>query len=95
VPLEGRWTSTCEKAFRGLQEDILTLMTTAHPDPSKRVCVFTDASDTFYSGMINQVPEHHLDLPVGVHLWKIQRLTGTLDHHCEESFRCHRDSDKA
>jgi RNase H-like domain found in reverse transcriptase len=54
----------CEKAFRSLQEDILTLMTTAHPDPSKRVCVFTDASDAFYSGIITQVPEHHLDLPV-------------------------------
>jgi RNase H-like domain found in reverse transcriptase len=55
---------TCEKAFRQVQEYILTLMTTAHPDPTKRVCVFTDASDAFYSGMITQVPEHHLDLPV-------------------------------
>jgi hypothetical protein len=64
VSLEGRWTLTCEKAFRSLQEDILTLMTTAYPDPSKRVCVFTDASDALYSGMITQVPEHHLDLPV-------------------------------
>jgi RNase H-like domain found in reverse transcriptase len=63
VSLEGRWT-TCEKAFRQLQEDILTLMTTAHPDPKQRICVFTDASDAFYSGMINQVPEHHLDLLV-------------------------------
>jgi hypothetical protein len=64
VSLEGKWTKTCEKAFRQLQEDILTLMTTAHPDPKQRVCVFTDASDAFYSGMITQVPEHHLDLPV-------------------------------
>jgi hypothetical protein len=39
-------------------------MTTAHPDPKQRVCVFTDASDSFYSGIITQVPEHHLDLPV-------------------------------
>jgi RNase H-like domain found in reverse transcriptase len=39
-------------------------MTTAHPDPPKRVCVFTDASDAFHSGMITQVPENHLDLPV-------------------------------
>jgi hypothetical protein len=64
VSLEGRCSQTCEKAFRTLQEDILTLMTTAHPDPAKRVCVFTDASDAFYSGMITQVPEHHLDLAV-------------------------------
>jgi hypothetical protein len=64
VSLEGRWTKTCEKAIHQLQEDILTLMTTAHPDPKQRICVFTVASDAFYSGMITQVPEHHLDLPV-------------------------------
>jgi RNase H-like domain found in reverse transcriptase len=33
VSLEGRWSQTCEKAFRSLQEDILTLMTTAHQVP--------------------------------------------------------------
>jgi RNase H-like domain found in reverse transcriptase len=64
VSLEGRWSTTCAKAVRSLQEDLLTLMTTAHPDPSKRVCVFTDDSDAFYSGMITQIPEHHLDLPI-------------------------------
>jgi RNase H-like domain found in reverse transcriptase/Reverse transcriptase (RNA-dependent DNA polymerase) len=64
VSLERRWSTMCVKAFRSLQEDILALMTTAHPDPSKHVCVFTDASDAFYSGMITQVTEHHLDLLV-------------------------------
>jgi RNase H-like domain found in reverse transcriptase len=64
MSLEGRWTKTCAKDFRQLQEGILTLMTTAYPDPKQRICVFTDASDAFYSGMITQVPEHHLDLPV-------------------------------
>jgi hypothetical protein len=64
VSLEGKWTKTCEKAFQLLQEDILTLMTTAHLDPKQRVRVFTDASDAFCSGMITQVPERHLDLPV-------------------------------
>jgi hypothetical protein len=64
VSLEGRWTKMCEKAFRQLPDDILILMTTAHPDPKQRICVFTDASDEFYSGMITQVPEYHLDLPV-------------------------------
>jgi RNase H-like domain found in reverse transcriptase len=39
-------------------------MTTAHPDPKQRVCLFTDASVALYSGIITQVPEHHLDLPV-------------------------------
>jgi hypothetical protein len=39
-------------------------MTTARPDPKQRVCVFTDASDAFYSGIITRVPEHYLDVPV-------------------------------
>jgi RNase H-like domain found in reverse transcriptase/Integrase zinc binding domain len=81
VSLDGRWTTECEKAFRNLQEVILTLMTTAHPGPSKRVCVFTDTSDAFYSGMITQVPEHHLDLPV--HDQQLQPLAFTSGR-----FRC-------
>jgi hypothetical protein len=39
-------------------------MTTAHPDTKQRVCVFTDASDVLYSGIITQLPKHHLGLPV-------------------------------
>jgi RNase H-like domain found in reverse transcriptase/Integrase zinc binding domain len=39
-------------------------MTTTHPEPAKHVCIYTDASDNFYSGMIAQIPEHHLDLAV-------------------------------
>jgi hypothetical protein len=39
-------------------------MTTANPDLKQRLYVFTDASDSFYSGMITQVLEHHLDLPI-------------------------------
>jgi hypothetical protein len=42
VSLEGRWTTTCEKAFRQRQDDILTLMTTAHPARSSAfVCSLT------------------------------------------------------
>jgi RNase H-like domain found in reverse transcriptase len=63
VSLERKWTKTCQKAFRQLQEDILTLMPTARPNPAQRA-VFTDATDAFYSGMITQISEHHLDPPV-------------------------------
>jgi RNase H-like domain found in reverse transcriptase len=62
--LDRRWTTECEKAFRSLQEDIVTLMTTAHPDPKQRIYVFTEASDAFFSGMVTQVPENQLDLAV-------------------------------
>jgi RNase H-like domain found in reverse transcriptase len=53
-------------------------MTTAHPDPRQRICVFTDASDAFYSGMITQAPEHHLYLPV--HDQQRQPLAFTSDN---------------
>jgi hypothetical protein len=55
VFLKGRWSQTCEKAFRQVQ-DILALMTTTHPDPKLRIFVFADASDASYSSMITQVP---------------------------------------
>jgi RNase H-like domain found in reverse transcriptase len=83
VSLDSRWTTECEK---NLQEDILTLMTTAHPDPKKRVCVFTDASDAFYSGMITQVPKHHLYL--SVHDKQHQPLAFTSGRFKSSQERC-------
>jgi hypothetical protein len=35
-----------------------------NPDPKQCVCVLTDASNALYSGIITEVPVHHLDLPV-------------------------------
>jgi hypothetical protein len=37
-------------------------MTLAFPDPDKRICVLTDASDRFYSGLVTQIDEEQLDL---------------------------------
>jgi RNase H-like domain found in reverse transcriptase len=41
-------------------------MTLAFPDPDKRICVLTDASDRFYAGLVTQIDEEHLDLPMEV-----------------------------
>jgi hypothetical protein len=103
VFLDGRWSQTCVKAFRQVQEDIIAPMTTAHPDPKQRICAFTDASDAFYSGMITQVPEHHIDLTVqdqkhqtlSVHLRPFSGVSRTLDNTREGSICCHRDGDSA
>jgi hypothetical protein len=38
-------------------------MTLAFPDPDKRICVLTDASDRFYAGLVTQI-EEQLDLPM-------------------------------
>jgi hypothetical protein len=37
-------------------------MTLAFPDPDKRICVLTNASDCFYAGFVTQIDEEQLDL---------------------------------
>jgi hypothetical protein len=39
-------------------------MTLAFSDPDKRICILTDASDRFYAGLVTQIDEKHLDLPM-------------------------------
>jgi RNase H-like domain found in reverse transcriptase len=39
-------------------------MTLAFPDPDKRICVLTDASDRFYAGLVTQIDEEQLELPM-------------------------------
>jgi RNase H-like domain found in reverse transcriptase len=39
-------------------------MTLAYPDPDKRICVLTDASDRFYAGLVIQIDEEQPDLPM-------------------------------
>jgi hypothetical protein len=37
-------------------------MTLEFPDPDKRICVLTDASDRFYASLVTQINEEQLDL---------------------------------
>jgi hypothetical protein len=39
-------------------------MTLAFPNPDKRICVLTNASDRFYAGLVTQIDEEQLDLPM-------------------------------
>jgi hypothetical protein len=39
-------------------------MTFAFADLDKRICVLTDASDRFYAGLVTQIDEEQLDLPM-------------------------------
>jgi hypothetical protein len=36
----------------------------AFPDPDKRICVLMDPSDRFYAGLVTQIHEEQLDLPM-------------------------------
>jgi RNase H-like domain found in reverse transcriptase len=46
-----------EAALKDLQVAIMESMTLAFPDPDKRICVLTDASDLFYAGLVTQIDE--------------------------------------
>jgi hypothetical protein len=64
VSLLHLWGPEEQAAFKGLQAAIMDSMTLAFPDPDKRICVLTDASDRFYAGFVTQIHEEQLDLPM-------------------------------
>jgi RNase H-like domain found in reverse transcriptase len=64
VALTPIWTATHQKCFDDMQKQLENLTTVAHPDPEKIMCVFTDASDKRYGGMVTQIPIAALELPV-------------------------------
>jgi RNase H-like domain found in reverse transcriptase len=53
-----------QSAFKDLQAAIMESLTLAFPDPDKRICVLTDASDRSYAGMVTQIDEEQLNLPM-------------------------------
>jgi hypothetical protein len=64
VSLLHLWGPEEQAAFKDLQAAIMDSMTLAFPDPDKRICVLTDASDRFYAGLVTQIDEVQLDLPM-------------------------------
>jgi hypothetical protein len=62
VSLLHHWGPEEQAAFKDLQADIMESMTLAFPDPDKRICVLTNASDRFYAGLVTQIHENQLDL---------------------------------
>jgi RNase H-like domain found in reverse transcriptase len=70
VSLLHLWGPEEHADFKYLQAAIMDAMTLAFPDPDKRKSVLTDASDRFNAGLVTQIDEEQLDLPM-----KLQ------DHH--------------
>jgi predicted DNA-binding transcriptional regulator YafY len=55
VSLLHLWGPEEQAAFKDLQAAIMDSMTLAFPDPDKRICVLTDASECFYAGLVTQI----------------------------------------
>lgn len=58
-----RWDQTERQAFRSCVEALARRVTLAHRDAKKRLCVYTDASDSFWSGIMTPVPPEDTTLP--------------------------------
>jgi hypothetical protein len=64
VSLLHLWRPEEQAAFKDIQGAIMESMTLAFLDPDKRICVLTDAYDRFYAGLVTQIHEEQLDLPM-------------------------------
>jgi chloramphenicol 3-O-phosphotransferase len=64
VSLLHLWGPDEQAAYKHLRAAITESITLAFPDPDKRICVLTDASDRFCAGLVTQIDEEQLDLPM-------------------------------
>jgi Reverse transcriptase (RNA-dependent DNA polymerase)/RNase H-like domain found in reverse transcriptase len=64
VSLLHLWEPEEKADFKHLQAAIMESMTLEFPDPDKRICVLSDASGRFYDGLVTQIDEKQLDLPM-------------------------------
>jgi RNase H-like domain found in reverse transcriptase len=89
------WGPEEQAAFKDLQAAIMNSMTLAFPDSDKRICVLTDASDGFYAGLVTQIDEEQLYLPmeeqdqqpIAFFVRRVQRRATTMDSSREGRFR--------
>jgi hypothetical protein len=58
------WGPQEQAAFKDSQAAIMESTTLAFLDLDKRICVLMDASDRFYAGLVTQLHEEQLDLPM-------------------------------
>jgi len=59
------WGPVHENTFLKLQDSLRTAVKLTYPDPQKATCIFTDASDKYWSGIVTQCDEEPLKLPIG------------------------------
>jgi RNase H-like domain found in reverse transcriptase/Reverse transcriptase (RNA-dependent DNA polymerase) len=58
------WNASHTEAFQQCKGALAAAATRAHPRDEMRFCVFTDASQTFWSAVVTQVPPRDLDKPL-------------------------------
>jgi hypothetical protein len=64
VSLLHLWGPKEQADFKDFQAAIMESKTLAFPDPDNRICVLTNDSHRFYAGLVTQIDEDQLDLPM-------------------------------
>ena len=68
--------------FDNMKTELHYAATLAHPDPEKSLCLFTDASDKHWSGVLTQIPENEKDQPFEEqHHEPLSFLSGTFKNN--------------
>lgn len=57
------WGPKDSQAFEACKEAIAQRVTLQYRDPAQRLCVYTDATHEFWSGVVTQVPHEDLSKP--------------------------------
>ena len=57
------WDEEHSESFKTVKNALHNVATLAHPDSNKVLCLFTDASDLHWSGVLTQIPRSDLDEP--------------------------------
>ena len=58
------WGKSHEQAFERVRAALERSITLAHPNASRLLCLFTDASTTHWAAVLTQIPKADLDTPV-------------------------------
>ena len=64
VPLKPLWKDDHDNSFDSIRAKLLEPTKLAHIDSSKAQCLYTDASDTHWAGVLTQVPKEQLNMQV-------------------------------
>ena len=58
------WNAFHVATFNKIRQALINAVTLAHPDSTKLLCLFTDASETHWGSVLTQIPPVDLDEPV-------------------------------
>jgi hypothetical protein len=62
--LDVGWCVEHDNCLSTLKSALSNMVMLSHPDPEKRLCVYTDASEYHWGAMVSQVPLDHVDRDV-------------------------------